>query len=776
MTKYLLAGLSVSLVAGMIVLGVHAPRSPEPLPANAPPEQFSAARALVTLRALAEAPRPLASPAAEEARATIVATLADLGLNTRVQTTAVVSEQNPSVAGTVRNVVARLRGSESSRAIVLVAHYDSVATSPGAADNSSGVAVLLETARALSTGPRLRHDVIFVFTDGEERGMLGAQAFLHDDPWRAAAAVVLNVDSPGSSTQAVMYDVGPGNEGLVRALSRGAPSASTSSLLYEVSRRLPIQTDLRPFLAAGVPGMTFASLDGPAYYHTAYDDAAHYDPRALQHLGQTVLGLTRHLGGGDLGSVARLDQPDVVFFDVAGRVVVYSKGAILPLLLCAGLLVALAVTVAARRRLLRLKGLALSLLAVPAAVGAALLVMALVWSMYRTAYAERTWSDVGMVISDFYRVGLVLLALATAIGVFSLVLTRVPVWDLATAALAWWLAAAVGVSVLVPGASYLFTWSLGAAALGLVGAALVGERGGGWPAAFLALLGAVPAIVLATNAVYLLLASEGLKQAITVAAVSLVAGLLVIPLDAVHRVFRHWLPVALAVAGGVVLFAVGAAVVGQAEHPRFTSVHYRIDATGAATWQTVDQVDVWTRQFVGEHPRTVYEAVYFPQMGMRPITAGPAPSLPLPPPRMRVLGDVTRGERRTVRLRLVSSRAAPVVSLLLHTAVGRVTATVDGLPLAAGDTTILDSTSARWRFDYYGPPPDGIVVTLRCAAGPSVLLRAVDSSYGIPGGLAARYDERPADMLPGGIGDTTHTETVLRLPGTDAPEEQPSSP
>lgn len=117
-----------------------------------------------------------------------------------------------------------------------------------------------------------------------------------------------------------------------------------------------------------------------------------------------------------------------------------------------------------------------------------------------------------------------------------------------------------------------------------------------------------------------------------------------------------------------------------------------------------------------------------------------------------------------------------MLSLLLHTAAGRVTATVDGLPLAPGDTTILDSTSVRWRFDYYDPPPDGVVVTLRFAAGPSVLLRAVDSSYGIPGRLAARYDVRPAGMLPGGIGDTTHVETVLRLLGAEAREEQRSSP
>jgi acetylornithine deacetylase/succinyl-diaminopimelate desuccinylase-like protein len=50
-------------------------------------------------------------------------------------------------------VVARLSGTGGSKSILLVSHYDSVATAPGASDDSSGVATLLETARALKAGP-----------------------------------------------------------------------------------------------------------------------------------------------------------------------------------------------------------------------------------------------------------------------------------------------------------------------------------------------------------------------------------------------------------------------------------------------------------------------------------------------------------------------------------------------------------------------------------------------------------------------------------------------
>ena len=132
------------------------------------------------------------------------------------------------------------------------------------------VAVLLEAARALRAGPPLRNDVVFLFTDGEECGLLGAQAFLRDDPWAYGVGVALNVDSPGSSSPLLMYETSRGNGRLVEQyLAAGRPYGS--SLMYEVSRRLPVVSDFRALTGHGIPGLSFGMLDGPAYDHTAYD-------------------------------------------------------------------------------------------------------------------------------------------------------------------------------------------------------------------------------------------------------------------------------------------------------------------------------------------------------------------------------------------------------------------------------------------------------------------------------------------------------------------------
>ena len=781
--RLLLAALVVAVVAALVVVGVTPLGVSPPASERSAADGFSAGRAMLLLRVVAAAPRPIGSDAAVRARDAIVAELDALHLAPHVQTASAVSATSGRVAGTARNVVARLPGRDPSRAVLLVAHYDSVPVAAGAADDGGGVVTLLETARALVAGPRPRNDVVFLFTDGEERGLLGARAFLREDPWAYGVGVALNFDSPGSSSPVLMYETSPGNGRLVRELVAGAPRPYTSSLMYEVSRRLPIQSDFRPFVAAGVPGLSFGALDGPAYDHTAYDSLQSFHADSLQHEGDTALALARRFGDLDLWD---LHREDVVYFDVVdGFAVVYAKSLVLPFLALAAAVFAVAVAVAARRRLLSLRGLSLAVPATVAVLGVALLVMALAWGMYRTAYEQRTWSEAGVVISDLYRLGLVLLAAAVIVAAYELLLRRLRPWDLAVAALVWWLAGAVAVAVLVPGAAYLLTWPLAGAGLGLLGAVLLGERAlHGVAGVAVTLAGAAPGVVLMSSATYLLLMSAGLKQVLTVLAVWLVAGLLVIPLEVVRRGFRLWLPVALAGVGFVVLMAAGSTVAFDAEHPRFTSIYYRIDESGVARWQTVDRIDQWTGQFLRGDLRQPFQDAYFPQMGVRATIVGDAPRVRLAAPVIEVLRDATTGDRRTVRLRLRSARGAQVVSLLVQSVVGQLSARVNGLPLQGWDTTILDGTTVRWWFDYYAPPPAGVVVTLRFAAGPAVLLRAVDFSYGIPPRLAGQYDGRPPGMLPGRLGDGTLVESTLRLPpsppagavGAPAGPPQPSAP
>lgn len=76
------------------------------------------------------------------------------------------------------NIFAERQGTnKKAGAIIVAAHYDTVANSPGADDNASGVAVMLEAARILGSRPTPR-TLQLAFFDQEEAGLLGSKAFV----------------------------------------------------------------------------------------------------------------------------------------------------------------------------------------------------------------------------------------------------------------------------------------------------------------------------------------------------------------------------------------------------------------------------------------------------------------------------------------------------------------------------------------------------------------------------------------------------------------------
>lgn len=77
---------------------------------------------------------------------------------------------------TYRNIIARSGDARRAPLIILGAHFDSVPGSPGADDNASGVAVLLEAARVLSR-LRLRYPMMFCAFNLEELNMIGSAHF-----------------------------------------------------------------------------------------------------------------------------------------------------------------------------------------------------------------------------------------------------------------------------------------------------------------------------------------------------------------------------------------------------------------------------------------------------------------------------------------------------------------------------------------------------------------------------------------------------------------------
>src|SRR3954468_18056051 len=130
---------TVAIWLGMILISALAlwgTRPPPALDANAPANLFSAARAITHLAQIAQAPRPIGSDAAGRVREYLVEQLRGLGADTRIEPAIGTASNDRTLnAGLVNNIVATVPGASNSRAILLVAHYDSVPEGPGAGDD-----------------------------------------------------------------------------------------------------------------------------------------------------------------------------------------------------------------------------------------------------------------------------------------------------------------------------------------------------------------------------------------------------------------------------------------------------------------------------------------------------------------------------------------------------------------------------------------------------------------------------------------------------------------
>lgn len=735
--------LVILLLAAAALLAIYLQLPPSAAPADAPPSEFSSARALKHIEAFARRPHPIGSGESAAVREYIAGELRALGLDAQVQTAAVGAEHGPPyVAATVRNVVARLKGAGGGggKAVMLAAHYDSVPAGPGASDDGVGVATLLETARALRAGPPPAGDVIFLFTEGEEAGLLGARAFVGQHPWAKDVGVVLNFEARGNEGPVFMFETSEANRRLVDEFAADAPQPVANSLSYEVYRRMPNDTDMSVFKRGGMSGMNFAQIGGLTHYHTPADDVQSVSERSLQHHGSYALSLAR--GFASRGAEAGADS-NAVYFNLLGPVFVhYDARYALPLAALAALLYACALVLGFRRGLLTLKGLAWGVLAVVVACAASALAVSVVWKLARSlhkGFDSTPWGD--PYDGGFYVVALVLLTLAVVAALYNLFRRRSSVENLTAGALLCWVVLAVAAGVLVPGGSYLFVWPLLFALAGAGFMFLGRVRESGSKRVVLA-LAALPAVVLFAPLVVQVFAALTLDAAGVVAVLlALLCGLLVPHLSLLAG-RRPWVFPVAAASVAVALLAGGLAASAASGHAKTDSAFYALDAdTGEALWASPDRApDEWTAQFFPAGGRRSL-GEFFPLSEGDTFLTGAAGRAPLPAPEVSVVEDSNDGTQRTLRLRLRSPRGAPLVSVYAK-AEGGLTA----VSLGGSEVPATLTRGGFWAARYYAPPEEGAELTLRLKGPGRVSLRVNDISYGLPESLPVR--PRPANIRP----------------------------
>jgi Peptidase family M28 len=359
------------LVALPLLLVAFTVGRPQPLPRPALPPTFDGAAA-------ADLARDLADKYPDRAPGSVGALGAAQWFRDQLQTYGFTGRTDTFTAtlpgrGKVElhNVVAVAQGA-SARTIVVMSHRDNDGTGPGAVDNASGTAALIELARAYAPlsgpgGARVQpaHRLVFVSTDGGSYGALGAARFAEQSPFAADAVAVLSLDSLGGQdvprlVLAADRPRSPASELVRTSVARIAEEsgrepryAGWAQQLLELAFPFTLN-EQGVFVARGTPSITISTapeVPQPLFRDTTVDE------ERLGELGRAVQGLLGSLDGG-----LELDETTTSYVFLGRRII---KGWAIQLALITALLPflvgAIDLFARCRRRHIRLVGAVRSL-------------------------------------------------------------------------------------------------------------------------------------------------------------------------------------------------------------------------------------------------------------------------------------------------------------------------------------------------------------------------------------------------------------------------------
>lgn len=304
--------------------------------------EFSTERALNQVEIIAQKPHYVGSTNHELVANYLKLELNRIGLETSTQEGFTLNDKGLLVKS--KNILARIKGTNNTKALLLLSHYDSAphSFSKGASDDASGVATILEGIRAfLYAKHPQKNDIIILFSDAEELGLNGADLFVNKHPWAKDVGLVLNFEARGSSGPSYMLlETNNGNQALVKEFSNAKASYPVSnSLMYSIYKMLPNDTDLTVFREQGnIQGFNFAFIDGHYNYHTQQDDIQHLNKTTLAHQGTYLMPLLKYFSNIDLN--ATTSTQDDVYFNIPFSFISYPFDWVMPMTLIAlGLLI-----------------------------------------------------------------------------------------------------------------------------------------------------------------------------------------------------------------------------------------------------------------------------------------------------------------------------------------------------------------------------------------------------------------------------------------------------
>jgi hypothetical protein len=624
---------------------------------DAPLAEFSTKRALEKVKNISQKPHFVGSQNHDVVANYLVKELQSMGLQTSIQ-----EGYSFSDWGTLtkcKNILARIKGTNSDKALLLLTHYDSAphSYSKGASDAGSGVATILESVRAFTYNKKQhKNDIIILFSDAEELGLNGAALFITQHHWAKEVGLVLNFEARGSSGPSYMLmETNAGNAGLVKEFSAANVKYPVSnSLMYSVYKMLPNDTDLTVFREQGnIQGYNFAFIDGHYNYHTAQDDLNHLDKNTLAHQGKYLMPLLDYFSNADLSTTQTAE--DDVYFSIPFTFISYPFGWVLPMVIIAFALLLFLIFIGLGKRLLFFPEMARGFIPFLGSVLVSGLITFLGWKLLLLLYPQYNDLLNGFTYNGHdYIAAFTLLSLAICFAFYQIFSFKKVTMNHAVAPLFFWILLNGLLAFFLKGAGFLI---LPVFAGLLMLASFVLTQKSKW---ILNLFLSIPALLLIAPFIQMFPIGLGLKVLFGSTILTALTFGLLLP------VFGSFMRKGMV---SVILFALAIGVFVRAHYysgyesgkAKSNSLIYVLDADkNKATWVTYDtNLDEWTKTYLGQNPKdaAALSSISLPSKYNSNFTfSADAPMKILSRPVVEFLKDSIVGGNRYLKIRITPTR------------------------------------------------------------------------------------------------------------------------
>lgn len=565
-----------------------------------PMSQFSTKRALETVKSMSLVPHYVGSKNHETVALYLQKTLRELGLQATIQEGFSITEMGTLVKS--KNILAKIKGSKSGKALLLLSHYDSAphTLSKGASDDASGVATIIESIRAfLYNKTKHKNDVIILFTDAEEIGLNGSELFVKQHQWAKEVGLVLNFEARGSAGPSYMLmETNQGNSKMINAFSNAkVPYPVSNSLMYSIYKMLPNDTDLTVFQKLGnIQGFNFAFIDNHYNYHTSNDCYKNLSQKTLAHQGSYLFPLLNNFSNADL---SKLNTPfDKVYFNVPFGFFSYPYEWITPLLIFAIGLFFVFVFVGLGKRILDFDEILKGFIPLLSSLLTSGLITYILWKLLLNFYPQ--YQDIlhGYTYNgNDYIYAFLCLSLSICFLFYSRINKRNNEMNQLVASLFIWLIINTVIAIKLPGAGFLiFPFFASTLKLGV----FVVTQKSNW---LVNLLLAIPTIIILVPLVITFPVGLGLKILYAMSIMIVLIFTLFLPILGSFREKRVWSMMFFIITIGFFIKAHLNSAYSNTQAKPNSLIYVLNDDLNKAYWTTYDvNIDVWTKKYLGQHP------------------------------------------------------------------------------------------------------------------------------------------------------------------------------